>query len=256
VSPLSETIIAIPKNVKQLVEETLTNYGDNYLENHNVMTAFYRETIKKKRRNVSLSEAVIDIYKSPYEKYQKKEVIKILKIRKDTDYSRLDTVALKLSGGPYNTLFQDIIKYPNYFIPLFYVSNYTFWVHRTSEINKTPVFVIRFKQKEDLDEPLFFGELFIDGKNKVLLSANYSLNVTNREKSSKLFVAKKPKKADVWPTKANFRVDYTERGGKWYYNYSNLSLDFKVNWNKKIFNTTYSLSSEMVITDWKENINL
>ena len=88
VSPLSETIIAIPKNVKQLVEETLTNYGDNYLENHNVMTAFYRETIKKKRRNVSLSEAVIDIYKSPYEKYQKKEVIKVLKIRKDTDYSR------------------------------------------------------------------------------------------------------------------------------------------------------------------------
>ena len=44
-SPLSETIIAIPKNVKQLVEETLTNYGDNYLENHNVMTAFYRENI-------------------------------------------------------------------------------------------------------------------------------------------------------------------------------------------------------------------
>jgi len=256
VSPLSETIIAIPKNVKQLVEETLTNYGDNYLDNHNVMTAFYRETIKKKRRNVSLSEAVIDIYKSPYEKYQKKEVIKVLKIRKDTDYSRLDTLALKLSGGPYNTLFQDIIKYPNYFIPLFYVSNYTFWVHRTSEINKTPVFVIRFKQKEDLDEPLFFGELFIDGKNKVLLSANYSLNVTNREKSSKLFVSKKPKKADVWPTKANFRVDYTESDGKWYYNYSNLSLDFKVNWDKKIFNTTYSLSSEMVITDWKKNINL
>ena len=183
-------------------------------------------------------------------------MIKVLKIRKDTDYSRLDTVALKLSGGPYNTLFQDIIKYPNYFIPLFYVSNYTFWVHRTSEINKTPVFVIRFKQKEDLDEPLFFGELFIDGKNKVLLSANYSLNVTNREKSSKLFVSKKPKKADVWPTKANFRVDYTERDDKWYYNYSNLSLDFKVNWDKKIFNTTYSLSSEMVITDWKENNNL
>ena len=155
-------------------------------------------------------------------------MIKVLKIRKDTDYSRLDTVALKLSGGPYNTLFQDIIKYPNYFIPLFYVSNYTFWVHRTSEINKTPVFVIRFKQKEDLDEPLFFGELFIDGKNKVLLSANYSLNVTNREKSSKLFVAKKPKKADVWPTKANFRVDYTEKDGKWYVTIRNNTPDLSL----------------------------
>ena len=67
---------------------------------------------------------------------------------------------------------------------------------------------------------------------------------------------KKPKKVNVWPTKANFRVDYAEKDGKWYYNYSNLSLDFKVNWDKKIFNTTYSLSSEMVITDWKQNASL
>ena len=117
---------------------------------------------------------------------KKKEVIKVLKVRKDTDYTKLDTLALKLSGGPYNTLFQDIIKYPNYFIPLFYVSNYTFWVHRTSEINKKPVYVIRFRQKEDVNEPFVYGELFIDGKNKVLLSANYSLNVSDREKSSKL----------------------------------------------------------------------
>ncbi len=256
VSPLSETVISIPKNVEQLVRETLINSNKNYLPSHNIMTAFYRETIKRKRRNVSLSEAVVDIYKSPYEKFEKKEVIKVLKVRKDTDYTRLDTLALKLSGGPYNTLFQDIIKYPNYFIPLFYVSNYTFWVHRTSEINKKPVYVIRFRQKDDINEPLFYGELFIDGKNKVLLSANYSLNVSDREKSSKLFVAKKPRHAKVWPTKANFRVDYSERNGKWYYNYSNLTLDFKVNSDKKIFNTTYSLSSEMVITDWKENTSL
>ena len=35
-----------------------------------------------------------------------------------------------------------------------------------------------------------------------------------------------------------------------------MTLDFKVNSDKKIFNTTYSLSSEMVITDWKENTSL
>ena len=100
VSPLSETVISIPKNVEQLVRETLINSNKNYLSSHNIMTAFYRETIKRKRRNVSLSEAVVDIYKSPYEKFEKKEVIKVLKVRKDTDYTRLDTLALKLSGGP------------------------------------------------------------------------------------------------------------------------------------------------------------
>ena len=115
VTPLSEMVMSIPKDVEGLVKETLSNSGQNYLKENTIMTAFYRETIKRKRRNVSLSEAVVNIYKSPYKLYSKKDVIKILKIRKDTDYSRLDTLALKLSGGPFNTLFQDIIKYPNYF---------------------------------------------------------------------------------------------------------------------------------------------
>jgi hypothetical protein len=125
ITPLSETVLSIPKDVERLVRETLANVERNYIEDHTLMTAFYRETIKKKRRNVSLSEAVVNIYKAPYKTYQKRDGIKILKIRKDTDYSRLDTVAFKLSGGPYNTLFQDIIKYSNYFIPPFLMSNYT-----------------------------------------------------------------------------------------------------------------------------------
>jgi hypothetical protein len=249
-------VLSIPKDVEGLVRETLSNSGKNYLEENTIMTAFYRETIKRKRRNVSLSEAVVNIYKSSYKIYSKKDGIKILKIRKDTDYSRLDTVALKLSGGPFNTLFQDIIKYPNYFIPSFFMSNYSFSVHRTSKINNRPVYVIRFKQKEDVIEPFYYGELFIDGENKILLSATYSLNVSDREKASELFVKKKPKGANVWPTKAVYRVDYAERNRKWFYSYSNLSIDFKVNWDKKIFNTTYSLSAEMAITDWIENRTL
>ena len=256
VTPLSEMVMSIPKDVEGLVKETLSNSGQNYLKENTIMTAFYRETIKRKRRNVSLSEAVVNIYKSPYKLYSKKDVIKILKIRKDTDYSRLDTLALKLSGGPFNTLFQDIIKYPNYFIPSFFISNYSFSVHRTSKINDRPVYVVRFKQKEDIMDPFYYGELFIDGENKILLSATYSLNVSDKEKASKLFVRKKPKGANVWPTKAVYRVDYAERNGKWFYSYSNLSIDFKVNWDKKIFNKNYSLSSEMAITDWIENRTL
>ena len=256
ITPLSETVLSIPKDVERLVRETLANVERNYIEDHTLMTAFYRETIKKKRRNVSLSEAVVNIYKAPYKTYQKRDGIKILKIRKDADYSRLDTVAFKLSGGPYNTLFQDIIKYSNYFIPPFLMSNYTFWVHRNSKINDMPVYVIRFKQKDNIYDPLFYGELYIDGENKILLSATYSLNVSNRDMASKLFVKKKPRNAKVWPVKVSYRVDYAERNNKWHYSYSNASIDFKVNWDKKIFNSTYSLSSEMAITDWTENETL
>jgi len=256
ISPLSETVISIPKNVDDLVRKTLSNVNNNYLDDHNIMTAFYRESIKRKKRNLSLSEVVVDIYKSPYKRYQKREIIDLLKIRKDTDYSRLDTVAFKLAGGPYNTLTLDLIKYHDNFIPLFFMSNYDFWIHRTSEIDGLPVYVVKFKQKDEIKDPLFYGELFIDGDNKTLLSAIFSLNVSDKLKSSRLFVKKKPRNANVWPVKANFRVDYTQNNGKWYYNYSNSSIDFKVNWDKKIFNTTYSVSSEMLVTNWRSNSNL
>ena len=80
--------------------------------------------------------------------------------------------------------------------------------------------------------------------------------MSDRKKASELFVKKKPKGVNVWPTKAVYRVDYAQINGRWFYSYSNLSVDFKVNWDRKIFNTTYSLSTEMAITDWIENRTL
>ena len=70
-----------------------------------------------------------------------------------------------------------------------------------------------------------------------------------------MFVRKKPRNADVWPTKVAYRVDYREKDGKWYYGYSNVFLEFKIDWDKKLFNSVYSMSCEMAITDWEKNLN-
>jgi len=40
------------------------------------------------------------------------------------------------------------------------------------------------------------------------------------------------------------------KDGKWYYGYSNILLTFKVNWKNRLFNSRYTLQSEMAITDW------
>ena len=77
------------------------------------MTAFYRETIKRRNRNVSLTEAVVNLYKQPYTN-KSKDIVALNKARKSTDYRRLDTVTVKLQGGPYSTLYLDIMKYPEY----------------------------------------------------------------------------------------------------------------------------------------------
>jgi len=253
ITKLDEVNVVIPKNARNLVKETLRKKGDNYFEDPTLMTAFYRETIKKRKKNVSLSEAVVNIYKSSYSSGQK-DAVQLYKARKSTDYSKLDTLALKLQGGPFNALYVDIMKYPEYIFNEVTMDNYDFSFERTTRINDKLIYVINFKQRDDIIDPLYMGKLFIDAQNKILTSAIYSLNITDKEKASKMFVRKKPRNARVYPVEIAYRVDYREKNGRWYYGYSNVLLEFKINWDKKLFNSVYSMSAEMAVTDWEKNI--
>ncbi len=254
VTELSEVNINAPKDAAALVRETLARKGDNYFDDPTLMTAFYRETIKKRRKNVSLSEAVVNIYKTPYSSLRK-DAVELYRARKSTDYSKLDTVALKLQGGPFNTLYVDIMKYPEYIFAEGSIQDYQFTFSRSTRINDQLIYVIKFNQWESIKEPLYQGELFIDVENKTLTSAIYTLNITDKYKAARLFVRKKPAKVDVWPTEVAYRVDYREKGGKWYYGYSNVLLEFKVDWEDKLFNSVYSMTAEMAVTDWEKNLD-
>ncbi|SHG95252.1 carboxypeptidase-like regulatory domain-containing protein [Flagellimonas flava] len=253
VTELSEVDINAPKDAAALVKETLARKGDNYFDDPTLMTAFYRETIKKRRRNVSLSEAVVNIYKTPYSSVRK-DAVELYKARKSTDYSKLDTIALKLQGGPFNTLYVDIMKYPDYIFADGSIADYKFTFSRSTRINDQLIYVINFKQWESIKEPLYTGELFIDVEKRTLTSAIYTLNITDKHRAARLFVRKKPAKVDVWPTEVAYRVDYREKGGKWYYGYSNVLLEFKVDWEDKLFNSVYSMTAEMAVTDWERNL--
>ena len=252
VTPLQEVNITVPRDAKTLVLETFESRGEHYMNQDLRMTAFYRETIKKRRKNVSLSEAVVNIYKASYAS-SRPDVAELYKARKSTDYSKLDTVALKLQGGPFNALYVDLMKYPEYIFSEDYIDDYEFFFERNMRIQDRLIFVIGFRQKPGVREPLYQGRLYIDGERKVLTSAIYSLNITSPELASRLFVRRKPPNAFVYPTEVSYRVDYREKDGRWYYGYSNAILEFKVDWDRKLFNSVYSLTCEMAVTDWELN---
>jgi len=252
VTRLSEVNVKLPTNAKGLVKSTLKKKGENNLDQSTLMTAFYRETIKKRRKNVSLAEAIVNVYKQSYTS-ARKDYIKLYKARKSTDYTKLDTVALKLQGGPFNALYIDLMKYPEYIFTEDVIDLYKFSFAPSTTINERPVYVVTFKQRNDIQEPLYYGKLYIDSETLALTSAVYNLNVENKELTSRLFVKKKPRNIKVYPTEAAYRVDYREKNGKWYYGYSNAQLTFKINRKGKLFNSIYSLSSEMAVTDWELN---
>lgn len=238
------------KDAVSLVRAALNRKNKSYYNENTVMTAFYRETIKKRNRNASLSEAIIQINKQPYSN-SKRDDVTLLKSRKNTDYSKLDTIALKLQGGPFSTLYTDMVKYPEYIFNRDNLSDYVFSFDASTQINDRPVYVVNFKQSIDNNAPLYYGKLYIDAEALALTSAVYNLNVKDKTLASEMFVRKKPRRVRVYPTEASYRVDYRTRNGKWHYGYGNIQLTFKVNWKNKLFNNVYTLSSEMAITDWK-----
>ena len=146
------------------------------------------------------------------------------------------------------------MKYPDYIFADGSIADYKFTFSRSTRINDQLIYVINFKQWESIKEPLYTGELFIDVEKRTLTSAIYTLNITDKHRAARLFVRKKPAKVDVWPTEVAYRVDYREKGGKWYYGYSNVLLEFKVDWEDKLFNSVYSMTAEMAVTDWERNL--
>lgn len=253
VEELSEVSLYKATNPRLLVKEMLAKKDDNYLSDQSLMTSFYRETIKKGWSNVSLSEAVVKIYKSPYNS-PKKDLVSIYKARKSTDYDKLDTVALKLRGGPFNTLYLDMMKYTEYVLRPEMLDSYDFNFDEPTKINDRFTYVVNFKEL-DKSDPWYYGKLYIDAETSTLVKADYSLNVDDRDAAAAMFVKKKPSGSKVYPTELNYQVDYAQNNGKWYYVYGKAQMDYVVNWKKKIFNSKYKINSEMVVTDWQEYAN-
>lgn len=251
VTELTTVNIAAPSiDARSLVLRTLKNKSTAYNNKNALMTAFYRETIKKRRKNASLSEAVVKIHKQPYSSLSR-DHIELIKARKNTNYDRLDTLALKLQGGPFSNLYTDLVKYPEFIFTEDLIDFYDFNFEASTNINKNLVYVVNFKQKPTVLDPLYYGKLYIDAQTLALTSADYSLNVKDKELTSRMFVKKKPRKVDVHPTEATYKVKYRTQNGRWHYAYSNIGLTFKVNWKGKLFNSIYTLNSEMAVTDWE-----
>lgn len=250
ITELSAVSISAYKNAEGLVKKVFNEKTKN-LQNESVyMTAFYRETIKRRNRNVSLTEAVVNILKQPYSSYQHDD-IKLDKARKSTDYKRLDTLTLKLQGGPFSAIYLDVMKYPEYIFTDETISSYDWSFDQPTTVNGKNVYVVNFKPR--MSNLSYVGKLFIDVQSLALVSADYSLDVSNRKKARNLLVKKKPKNVIVYPQEVSYKVDYKEKDGKWYYSYSNLNLEFKVNKKREWFNKVYTLSSEMAVTDWQIN---
>jgi len=227
-----------PNDPHIIINNVLNNIQDNYSSESELMTAFYRETIKKGRHYTALSEAVVEINKPPY-LGNKTEQVRLLKGRKGINVSKMDTVLFKLQGGAHSMLSIDIVKYPYFFLSPEIQDDYNYKFETITLIDDELHLVISFRQKDNIDDPLFFGKLYIHAETMAISSATFSLNTENRTKASNILIRKKPMGSDIYPVYANYIVNYRRQGDKYYYSYSRGEVNFKIDWDKRLFKTNY-----------------
>jgi len=179
-----------------------------------MMTGFYRESVMQRRDYISISEAVIDIYKAPYTGNQADQV-KIFKGRKGSDVKKADTLMVQLQGGPKVLMLLDIVKNTNLGIALDTLDNYSFEFGPVVNIDDKQNWVIIFSPDIVKAEPLYSGKLYISQDNMAITRAEFSLDLSNEDKASTVFVRKKPMGLVFVPTSTSYLVNYKEHKGKY-----------------------------------------
>ncbi len=245
-------ISVVPQDARSIVEIALNNIGKNYSGIQNMMTGFYRESIRQRRDYLSISEAVVDIYKSPYLSWQDDKV-KIFKGRKSTNVKKADTVMVQLQGGPNVSMLLDIVKNTGLSIALDNLDNYRFELGSMVNIDNKLNWVIAFSPAVVNEDPLYIGKLYISQDNIAITRAEFSLDLSDEDKASRVFVQKKPMGLLFMPTSTSYLVTYKEQGGKYYLNYVRIELKFRCDWKRRLFKNHYTVMSELAITDRRED---
>ncbi len=245
--PIQEVVIK-PTDARSLVARALDAVEDNYPGIPWKLTGFYRETIRQRRDYVSITEAVVDIYKSPYNQGNERDMFRIVKGRKSGNVKRADTLLVKLRGGPHVSMLLDIVKNPELMISPETINFYRFELTDIIKIDDETNYVIGFSPGVDKGYPLYYGKLYISVDRHAITMAEFSLDLSNSERAVRNFIFRKPARLRFTPVNTRYLVKYIEMDGEYHVNYLRYELEFLADWRRRLFRTSYTIVSEMAIT--------
>lgn len=237
---------------RALVREAIEKVPQNYDQQSRLLTGFYRETAKKRRHFINLSEAIISIYKTNYKISDiAHDKVGVTKGRKLVSTKVSDTLAVKLVGGPSIATHLDVVKNPNIVLSIEDMDNYDYHMEEITTINGRLQYVVSFLPRRILPYALYMGKMYIDQERLSFTRLEFSLDLSDRVKAIQAILRKKPAGLRFRPQEVSLLVDYTEHDGVSYLSYVRDVIRFRCDWNKKLFHTSYTVTAEMVVTDRK-----
>lgn len=247
-------VVAYGNSARRIVEEALERIPKNYPSGESMTSAFYRETVQKGHRYISISEAMLDVYKTSYrQRTTDRDKVQIDKARRLLSQKQSDTLGVKVVGGPNLPLFMDVVKNASALFDEETLDYYSFVQEPSVFIDDRLQYVISFRPRVKLDYALYVGRVFIDREHLAFTRAEFELDLSDRERAIAAILYKKPLGLRFRPQKVSFLITYRQHDGVTCLNYICNEMCFKCDWKRRLFSSSYVARSEMVAVDREEH---
>lgn len=255
-SVMLDEIVVRGADAKELVLRAMEKIYENYPDEPNLLRGFYRETVEKRSHFTSISEGVVDVYKTGYDKDDWRDGVAILKGRRLLSQRPSDTLSVKLQGGPVMPIMLDVVKQRDILLNEEELNNYTFRYVTMSKADDRNQYVVEIAPLYVLPYALYRGRLYIDQETLAFTRIDLSLDMSDPGKVTQMILKKKPLGLRFTPHELSIYIDYKTDNGVTRINYIRNVIRFRCDWKRKLFKSNYTVTSEMVVTDRQEGKEL
>ncbi len=244
---LSEVLV-MADNPRELVMAAIRKIPQNYSRQPQLYNCFYRETAMKRQHYICVSEGVVDMYKTSYQQGTGRDRVAIRKGRRLLSPKRNDTLSVKVMGGPVASVQLDLVKNTDFLLNAQELDCYDLKMEAPTIIADRKQFVVSIRPRVTMDYALYFGKLYIDQETLAFTRAELSLDMSDREKATRLMLVRKPTGVRFRPKELSLLVDYRFVDGVTRISYVRTTFRFNCDWKRRLFATSFTACCEMAVT--------
>ena len=253
-------VLVIADNARELVEKAVKRIPHNYSPQAELHHCFYRETAMKRQHYICVAEGVVDMYKTPYDGLQidedeltRLDRVAIIKGRRLLSAKPSDTLSVKVMGGPVTPVILDMVKNTGFLLNTEDLVCYDLKMETPTTIDDRLQYVVNIKPQRNMSYPLYSGRLYIDQQTLAFTRAELSLDMSDREKATRMMLVKKPAGVRFRPKELSLLIDYRlGDDGVTRISYIRTTFRFNCDWRKKLFATSFAAFCEMAVTGREE----
>ncbi len=209
-------------------------------------TSFYREGVFKNEDLLNYSEAIFNIYKTPYRGFSYDQV-KLLKSRKIVNNDTQDSIMIKLKAGIQSMLELDVIKHPPQFLVLENLGLFKFPTAGYVAHNSGSAYMFTFESADYADENVYEGTIYIDRKSLAILQVDFRVTQTYLSQNQHYFITRRSKLHRTRIRSMEYSVRYALHDGLYHIQHVRGEIDMRIRERGKFFGNNYNAFFEMAV---------